>query len=185
MDLDIDTVIETDPEPTMGALVRGGLCVTVDGQRLNAYVDEHTSTWPRSWYPEYVGEIPLVTLGKLFQTAARILRDEERLYDTVRVPLPETGEAFLCEYLGGESLRVAFQTTNEPDANARQATPKAARGFIVPAETLATELLRCGDEVTTVLDRLELDDADVDRFRDRKQELRTALNSHRENTSDE
>lgn len=175
MDIDITTTIETDPEPTMGVLVRGGLRITVDGQRLNAYVDEATGTWLRDWYPEYVGEMPLDTLGELFQTLTAILKSEQPRYEPERVLLPETSEAFVCEFLGDESLRIAFQTARNPGPDADVASPQSACGVAVPVGEFATELLACGDDVLAVLDDIGLDDATVENFREAHVALRDEL----------
>ncbi|MBO4248722.1 hypothetical protein IL252_12940 [Halomicrobium sp. IBSBa] len=158
----------------MPLLVRGGLRITVDGQRINTYEGETDREWLFDWYPEFVGEIPLITLRELCQTVASILSDEIQLYEPQRIHLPETSDAFVCERIGDEHLRVAFQT---PGREANQATPASACGVAVRADEFGTELRRCGDDFEASLDRFGFNGADVESFRNSLEEFRVTLGS--------
>jgi len=174
MPVDIDLTIESDPVPSMTTLVRGGLRIRVDDQRINAYTRETTEAWEKDWYPEYVGEMPLITLKELFQTARAMLNGDISLYESHRSILPETSDAFVCEYLGGKHLRIAFQT---PGRDTNLATPQAACGTVIPVDSFATELVDCGEEVEDTLDRFGLNDSDAESFRTHLQELQIAVDS--------
>lgn len=119
-------------EPGMLSEYGGGAFqVSIDGERLNRYVDEEQLPDRPRWR-EYVGDYLYGDLYSILETTVEVSADPQ-LYDERRIQFEGYDEYLVLEYLGEETLRVAYRVPPNAgdDSFDFRAIPASACGYPV------------------------------------------------------
>ena len=139
--------VEEEPEPASASQIRGGLRISVDGHRLNAYRDEERHAW-QEWEPEYAGDLLVVDLGRLYDALSAISAGETSIYETEEVRFGGTRRYLVIERLSDDLVRLAFRVYPDRDGSTDVgARLVSERGYLVGLDELVREATRCGEEV--------------------------------------
>lgn len=140
-DVSVDLVTNEQFVRTVGG---GGMKITIDGNRLNRYVDEDVREWS-DWHPEYVGDDLASDLWRLVDTTTTVLEERSTFEEHV-VDFQGLRSRLLLEHLGADAIRVAFRVA-EPKHDAEdvlRATPESACGYPVASSAWGEAVLRAG-----------------------------------------
>lgn len=112
--------------------VLGGLQLSIDDTRVNAFQKEDSATFGQDWSPEYVGVYLQTDLHELINTAREISEGKFSMYECVKPSLRSTVLYFVLQPVAPQQIRVAFRTRKASDSSDwLLAAPKSARGYAV------------------------------------------------------
>lgn len=156
--VEIELYVSEDPRPSMAVMMRGGIKLHVDGDRLNRYSNEQNRNWLQDWQPEYSGEHVMLDLQGFLECALAVRAGDRPLFDAHVVQLHETTDVFVVEQVSKSHVRLAFQKKAGSSSESTLPAVDVAVGHAVPIDEFVAEVLQSGESLADAATRFGLDD---------------------------
>lgn len=126
MNMSVMVSIHVDKEITLTSwgMIRGGLKVSVNGERISQYSNEDEETWVFDWHPEFVGDHIASNLLNFIRALISIKKRNVSFYERIEVEVEPTISYFVLEPLSEDHLRIAFQSRVHADDDLRTLPPR-------------------------------------------------------------
>jgi hypothetical protein len=132
----------------------GGLQLSIDGNRINAFQNENSISFIHSWNPEYVGEYIHTDLNRLIKYASKIAKGNIKIYETVKIAFDPSPQYFIFEPVSEQELRIAFRTRVSQDI--RAVVPESACGHVVNRCSLCQSVSEVAHQYLNDLNSMEV-----------------------------
>lgn len=155
MGFELSVFFRSDPPPKSAAMIRGGIRMAVDGNRINRFKNESDLELTHSWNPVYIGEHLRSDLISIYDAMESIREGKSGLYEINKIDLLENWGYFIIEKISAHHVRIAYQI-DKPQRIGRDHLPpeSSAVGYAVDIDEFREELVRSGEEFVTCCERL-------------------------------
>lgn len=161
---------------------RGGLQITIGGERVNRLRDEEAHESNREWEPEYVGEFVWKDIGGLVRVATRLASGECEVWEAEQLDLSPGMGVFAFEPVSAQDLVVSYWIP--AGDNIPTVTPESGRGYVVRRCQFCRAVRDTAHEYVDEVEAMgiEFGHSAFEEFRTALDELDTALETCRETT---
>jgi hypothetical protein len=147
MSFELSMFFRTDPPPQSAIMIRGGIRMSANGNRINQFNNEESIQFTHDWNPQYIGEHLRSDLVSLYKVLEAVDVGESGLYDAQTVDLTENWGYFVVEKISASHLRVAYRIGN-PERLGWDHLPlkQSSVGYLVSIPEFREEVVAAGDE---------------------------------------